>query len=164
MNIKEFYHTVRKLKDIERAGWVERGVKNPESVSDHSFMVTLLCMILPKEGIDREKAIKMALVHDLVESVAGDMITKEHWEMGGTITKEEKSKKEEQALKRILLHLPEKNSKEIFDLWKEADEEKTTEAKFVKDVDIAEMIMQAYNYHSKSNFQKPLEHFGTIKI
>ena len=30
------------LKDVERAGWVLRGVERPESVADHSFAVALL--------------------------------------------------------------------------------------------------------------------------
>ena len=79
MNIVEFYKTVRKLKEIKRAGWIERGIKNSESVADHSFMVTILCIAFPKQEINKEKAIKMALVHDLGESEIGDLITKEHW-------------------------------------------------------------------------------------
>jgi len=163
MNLKKFYQTVRKLKEITKSGWIERGVRDAESVSDHSFMTTVLCMVVPKKGIDKEKVIKMALIHDLAESEAGDLITKEHWEQGGTITKAKKFKMEEKSMKNIISNLPESEAKEILDLWKESEEGKTTEALFVRDIDVLEMIMQAYDYYRKNNFKKPLEGFWDEK-
>ena len=41
-----FLHTLERLKNIPRAGWVMRGVRSPESVSDHSFRMVVLCMML----------------------------------------------------------------------------------------------------------------------
>jgi len=163
MNIKKFYQTVRKLKEIKRSGWIERGVVNAESVSDHSFMTTLLCMVIPKKGIDKEKVIKMSLIHDLAESEIGDIITKEHWEQGGTITRSEKFEKEERAMKNITSNLSESEAKEILDLWKENEEGKTPEALFIRDIDVLEMIMQAYDYYRKNNFKKSLEGFWDKK-
>jgi putative hydrolase of HD superfamily len=159
MNLPEFYKTVKKLKEIRRAGWLERGVKDAESVADHSFMVAVLCSAFPKQGIDKDKAVKMALFHDLAESKIGDLITKEHWKEGGSITTEEKNKKEEKALKEILSHLEEKKEKEIFNIWKEFEEGETNEAKFVNDMDTLERTLQALDYRSKGNFKKPLEPF-----
>jgi putative hydrolase of HD superfamily len=163
MDITKFYKTVRKLKDVKRTGWIERGVKTPESVSDHSFMTAILCVALSAKGIDKEKAIKMALVHDLAESEIGDIITKESWTEGGTMAKDEKIKMERDAMKRLASCLSELESKEVFELWKEFEEEKSPEARFVKDVDRAETILQAYDYHSKNNFKKPLQPFWDKK-
>jgi len=42
-----------RLKDTVRAGWVLRGIRDPESVADHSWGTALLCMIYgPSAGID----------------------------------------------------------------------------------------------------------------
>jgi putative hydrolase of HD superfamily len=63
-----------KLKELKRTGWVESGILEPESVADHSYRTTLLAMILSdQKGLDTLKTVKMALLHDLVESVTGDL-------------------------------------------------------------------------------------------
>jgi putative hydrolases of HD superfamily len=159
MDIKNFYQNVRNLKLIKRTGWVERGVKDPESVSDHSFMVALLCLAFPKDGIYKDKAVMMALVHDLAESKTGDIISKENWPEGGTMSSSEKSKLEEDAIQKILSNLQDEDSDEIFRLWKEYDEGKTPEAKFVRDIDILERTMQALEYHVKGDYEKTLVPF-----
>jgi putative hydrolase of HD superfamily len=159
MNILKFYQIVSKLKETKRSGWVERGVTDAESVSDHSFMTALLCMTILKKGINREKAIKMALVHDLAESEIGDLITKEHWEQGGTIARSEKAKKEEKAMKEIVSNLSAEEASEIMGLWKDYEDERNPEAIFVRDMDVLEMILQAYSYHKNGNFKKSLDVF-----
>ena len=48
-------------------------IKNPESVADHTYvmsaMVMVFCDIL---GMKTERAMKMAILHDLGESIIGD--------------------------------------------------------------------------------------------
>lgn len=170
MNLVNFYKTVRKLKDIKRSGWVERGVKESESVSDHCFMVAILCLIIPKDGVDKNRAIKMALVHDLAESETGDVMERGHftgelpadWEKQ-IMAKTEKDEREKKEMEKIISNLPEDMSKEIFDLWKEYEERKTKEASFVKDIDVLERVFQALDYHSKQNYENPLEVFWDNK-
>lgn len=41
-----FLHTLERLKNIPRAGWVKRGVRSLESVSDHSFRMVVLCLMI----------------------------------------------------------------------------------------------------------------------
>ena len=41
-----FLHFLERLKNIPRAGWVKRGVQSPESVSDHSYRMVVLCLML----------------------------------------------------------------------------------------------------------------------
>ncbi len=156
---KEFLGAMEKIKHIKRSGWVERGVKNAESTADHIFMMALMCMTLPAEGIDRAKAIKMALVHDIAEAKVGDIITTEAWQGGGHMPKAEKEKKEREGMKELLSTLPKETAKEIRELWEEFMEHKTPEAVFVSDIDIAERMIQAYRYHKAGNFEKPLEGF-----
>jgi putative hydrolase of HD superfamily len=156
---KEFLELMEKIKHIRRTGWVERGVKNAESTADHSFMMALMCMTLPAEGIDRGKAVKMALVHDIAEVKAGDIIPFEYWKDGGSMPMEKKIAKEKQGFEELLSTLPEDAAKEIRELWEEFMEGKTPEASFVRDIDRAECMIQAYRYHKAGNFGKPLEGF-----
>ncbi|MBL8966171.1 MAG: HD domain-containing protein, partial [Spirochaetaceae bacterium] len=61
------------LKRLFRQGWLKRGLPEAacESVADHSFGTAILALLLagrpPHEGVDREKAVRMALVHELCE-------------------------------------------------------------------------------------------------
>jgi putative hydrolase of HD superfamily len=159
MSILEFYDSVEKLKDVKREGWIDRGVKNPESVADHSFMMAILCMVIPCTGVDKGKAIRMALVHDLAESVTGDLISKENWPSGGSVTNEEKRELEKKALEGIVSGLDSESAKEIVELWTEFNEGTSREARFVNEIDVAQMIIRAIGYQKEGNFKKPMEPF-----
>jgi len=72
----KFFIEIGKLKKMPRRGWVIRGVKNPESIAEHSFRATIMAWILAgykNKKINMEKLLKMALVHDLCEIYAGDI-------------------------------------------------------------------------------------------
>jgi putative hydrolase of HD superfamily len=58
------------LDRIPRAGFLLRGVAEPESVAAHSFFLALLvCLVAPRcnPPLDVLKAARMALIHDLPE-------------------------------------------------------------------------------------------------
>jgi 5'-deoxynucleotidase YfbR-like HD superfamily hydrolase len=63
------------LDRIPRAGFVLRGVAEPESVTEHSWHVLFLVWVLGRqiEGLDLGRAIEIALVHDLAELRIGDL-------------------------------------------------------------------------------------------
>lgn len=65
------FEQIHPLDRIARAGYVLRGVPEPESVSAHSHFVSLLTLLFvdafPAE-FDRSKAITLALIHDLAEA------------------------------------------------------------------------------------------------
>ena len=96
--IEDFFQKVLELKNIPRQGWKEKlGINNPESVADHSYSTTVMSMILSDlEGLNSEKIIRMALLHDLAESVIGDIIPND-------ITKNEKISKEDVKRQKTLL-------------------------------------------------------------
>ena len=65
----------RILKYITRGsyGYLKSPVK--ENVAEHNFYVILIAWILAKkEKVNIEKAIKMAILHDLVEARGGEKI------------------------------------------------------------------------------------------
>ncbi|KAN0019006.1 hypothetical protein ACTFIU_002208 [Dictyostelium citrinum] len=150
-NYLEFFKICGKLKTLKRTGWVNHGIELPESVSDHMYRMAMMGMCLDKKElvgldgkeIDKIKIIKMALVHDLGESLVGDFTPHDK------ITKEEKYQLEKNAMIEITNTLSEEVGKEIFDLWQEYEDCKTNEALLVKDFDKFEMILQAYEYEKQ---------------
>jgi len=55
MDLLEFAKKVRELKDLKRTGWVQRGVSDPESVADHSFMLAILACVYSKNSVSIQK-------------------------------------------------------------------------------------------------------------
>ncbi len=60
---------INSLKRIKRSGWWLAGVKDPESVAEHSFTTAIIAYVLAKmEGENPEKLACAALWHDVHES------------------------------------------------------------------------------------------------
>jgi 5'-deoxynucleotidase YfbR-like HD superfamily hydrolase len=67
----EVLQAAGRLKTLKRAGWVRVGLPEPESVADHSFRVALLAVLFgPRLGLNGEKLVRLALLHDLAEARA----------------------------------------------------------------------------------------------
>ncbi|MBW2997153.1 HD domain-containing protein [Candidatus Woesearchaeota archaeon] len=163
MDLVRFFEIASELKRVKRTGWIKRGVRDVESVADHTFMVTLLCMTMPQTGIDKEKAMKLAIVHDVAEVVTGDVVSTDKCTEIGEVTKKERMETERKAMKKVLSGLDDSIAKEIMGLWEEYTEGKTPEAIFVSDMDVAETMLQALEYHKKGNYEKPLDSFWEEK-
>jgi len=162
----DFLKLSLELKKLKRTGWVDRKINNPESVADHSYQVALMALVFGKKlGIDVNKAVKMALIHDLPEAIVGDISVdqrhnyKNSLGIKPTITNEEKKEKEEQAMKEILKLLDKKTAKEIHELSKEYEERKTKTARIVKELDSLEVILQALEYQKENIENKNIEDF-----
>ncbi|XP_059637583.1 uncharacterized protein LOC132279580 [Cornus florida] len=149
----DFLSLCHRLKTTKRAGWVKRDVQNPESIADHMYRMGLMALISSDiPGINRDKCIKMAIVHDIAEAIVGDITPSDG------IPKLEKSRREREALDHMCKLLgggP--RAKEIDELWMEYEENASMEAKIVKDFDKVEMILQALEYENEQG--KDLEEF-----
>ena len=152
--IENFFQKVLELKNVPRQGWKEKlGVNNPESVADHSYSTAVMSMILSDlQGLNSEKIIKMALLHDLAESIIGD-ITPDH------ITKNEKNSKENLVMKQILKNLPSKITEQYFEIWTEYQKNSSQEAILIHDIDKLEMAFQAKFYQDKGIPKEKLQTF-----
>jgi putative hydrolase of HD superfamily len=70
------FETIHPLDRIGRAGFVLRGVCEPESVAAHSHFVSLMALLFADrypDQFDRGKLLAMALTHDLPESLLMDI-------------------------------------------------------------------------------------------
>lgn len=74
--VVRLFEEIHPLDRVPRAGFVLRGVTEPESVAAHSHFVALMALLFAEEypdRFDREKLLTMALVHDLAEAKLMDI-------------------------------------------------------------------------------------------
>lgn len=145
--------TISNLKKIKRKGWLVKKIKNPESVADHTTLMALMAMLWAKKyQVDELKLIKMALLHDLAEAEISDDIGRHDG-----IGPEKKHQMEEEAMKRLCSRFPE--GKEWFEIWKEAEQLKTKEAKLVKQFDGLDLVIQALEYEKQVDDPREMDEF-----
>ncbi|KAJ6189759.1 hypothetical protein N7519_004667 [Penicillium mononematosum] len=160
-----FLHAIETLKHLPRTGWLRMFDDNPErveSVAAHSFRVAILAMLAPENlNLDVGKCTEMALVHDLAESVIGDIPT---W---AKVPKERKYEMEHngfQYLHNLLQTYSPKTATKISELWLEFEQGETPEAKWVKEMDKFECLVQAHEYEQETFGKKDFGEFqGQLK-
>ena len=154
-----FLESVLRIKSVKRAGWVSKaGISNPESVSDHTYSMCAIGMILSDMlGLDTDRVTKMIILHDLDESIIGDY-------MPGEITKEKKRIEERKAMNCILYQMPITVRSNYKRIWLEYQANKTQVAKFVHKLDKLEMAMQARQYINEGYSNDTLiQFFGSAR-
>jgi putative hydrolases of HD superfamily len=139
----EFSLDYLRLKQIYREGWIRRNLpeKQCESVADHSFGVALLSYVIAEEYMPQlniSKVMKMALIHDLPEVIVGDITPLDN------ISVSDKNDAEYEALSIIFSRFS--NPDNYLSLFKEYQEQKSDESKFVYQIDKLEMLFQAVLY------------------
>lgn len=137
-----------RLKDEPRQGWVLRGVHAPESVAAHAWGTALLCLMFADEaGVDRDRALAIATVHDLAEAETGDIPARVH-PADRTVAPTDKASLEAAAIERLLAgELP-----AALALWREYEAGGTTEARFVRDMNLVDMALQALAYEEQARY------------
>ncbi len=136
-----FFNLVLGLKHVRRSGWIfKAGISSPESVADHTFSLCMMATVFSDlTGLNTERAIKMAILHDLGESIIGDF-------MPGQISTTVKKELERKAMISILKNLPKPLCIEYSHIWAEYVDQRTLLSKFIRDLDKLEMIFQARQY------------------
>jgi len=152
--LESFFQKVLLLKNIQRQGWKNKlGMNNVESVADHSYSTAMMSMVISDlEGLDTAKIIKMALLHDLAESVIGDITP-------GKIKGELKINIENKAMIQILENLPSDLSQQYSVLWDDFQKNSSREANFLHEIDKLEMVFQAKFYLDKGISKEKLRSF-----
>ncbi len=173
-NSLDFLLEIGKLKGKKRRGWEIHKFKKPETTAEHILHLTMLVWVLGKEKkIDLEKAIKIALVHDLCEIYSPDFTSYDAVaikEKGRVSIKEvlsnkpvtgrptnaqrkklEKIKKklETKAMDKILSKAPKSIKGEIYSLWTDYEKGLTEEGRFVKQADKMINLIQGLEYWRK---------------
>jgi putative hydrolase of HD superfamily len=179
-DLNNFFTNIQKLKRKKRRGWLVHRIEDSESTASHIFRMAILSWILGREkGLNSEKVIKMALVHDLCEVFTFDetpydpFLPKkidssksqveakkilEKWPPFTLEQKEEKSKKKRErefrALNKLVANLKGDLKDEMIEIWLDFENGLSQEARFLKQTDKAENFLQGMEYW---------ERYGTIK-
>lgn len=142
----EFLRVIGKLKRLERTGWIHHKIRNPESVADHSYRLSMASLLITDPLIDKNRLVRLVLVHDLAESLVGDIVTVGPFK-DKRYTIEDKKRMEHDAIKKITKNLKNKEiSEEIYRLWKEFEDQITPESQLGKDLDKFDCMLQADEY------------------
>ena len=144
---QEIFKLFKKIHSLKRTGWLNHNVKDPESVAEHTYAVTLMTLLQTPQTIDKNKAVNMALLHDIQETLIGD------YAPGDNITPQEKAQKELQAIKEIAKSL---KKPEILTIFKEFEAKKSKESRWVKDLDHLDAVLLAGYYDQKRRAQQSL--------
>ena len=147
--ISNFFFQIANLKNIPRTGWKTKlHISNPESVADHSYMMTVMAMIMSDiKNLNTEKIIKMSLLHDWAESKIGDFMPDE-------IETDKKIALEENAMNEILGILPHSIKDDYSTIWNEYQDMISSESKLVHEIDKLEMALQAKIYEKDADPEK----------
>lgn len=129
------------LRFVDRT-W--RQFLSPEfaNVSEHMFRVAWIALLLARleHNVHHEKILKLALVHDVSEVRAGDV---------NGLQKRYTTRDEPRAVRDTLYNTS--LSEEMVTLWDEAHEQKTAEARIVKDADYLDQILELKEQQANGN-------------
>lgn len=141
-NVVNFYIICNKLKNVIRTGWIAWNVKRNrlESVAEHIYSTQMLAIAMKSEygyDIDIMKVIYMLAIHELGETVIGDLTQFQ-------ISNEEKEIIEHEAVSKILEGLL--DGEYIKELFLEFDRHETKESIFAYQCDKLECDLQSKLY------------------
>ena len=161
-----------RLKTEKRTGWLLDGIRDGESVAEHSWRSGLMALLLAQEErVNPERLCAMLLLHDLAEARTGDLVTadKEQYHSKGPplhyrrqnhrfVPLAEKRRREAAALRALLKPLGPK-ARPLRSLLNEYNGRKTRTARLAKDTDILEMALQALEYGRAGAASHPIDHY-----
>jgi putative hydrolase of HD superfamily len=137
---------LQRLNRLERTGWTLRGLPSgTESVAAHSFGVSVTAMMLADEikargaGVDVERVLRMALLHDWAEARVGDMPRTATSYFGADTRK----KAETLAFADIIRGVG-AGEQEYKTLYNDYEQRNSLEARLVKAADVINLLVQAY--------------------
>lgn len=161
-----YFHLLELLKTTKREGWRRFGVNYGESIADHMYRMSLISMLAPPAlaaTLDMNRCIKMCLIHDMAESLVGDITPVDG------VAKPEKSRREATTMDYITETLlgnvyggESAIGKEIRAIWQEYEDSQTPESHFVHDVDKMELLLQMMEYEKRGQGNLDLNEFAYV--
>jgi|GEM_PF-5378932 len=146
----ETYNCYSKAKGVERAGWVDNLIPAPENIVEHMYNTWLMGLLYLPNSIDNEtdydknKVLKMLLIHDLGETITGDIPKPQK------VNAPQYAADEDFVMRSLLLKgtYPQMtNMTEYYSLWEEWEAKATINAHIAKDLDTIQAIYQFCIYN-----------------
>jgi putative hydrolase of HD superfamily len=142
--ITGFLYEIGLLKRYPRTGWLQLGVRTPESVADHSFRASVAASVIASlEGADPQRAAFLALWHDSQETRTTDLphLTK------GYVT----ATANERVTADQVRPLPPAIADVVSGAVAEYESAETLEARCARDADKLECLLQAREYEDQGH-------------
>jgi putative hydrolases of HD superfamily len=138
--ILDFISEAGMLKRVHRSGWSVLGIKDPESVADHSFRCAVIGYILAHmEKVFPYKIILMTLFNDIHEARITDL-----HKMAQRYIEAEPA--EDKSFHEQISFLPGTLKSELGAFRDEYREQKTIDSIIARDADVLECLIQAKEY------------------
>jgi putative hydrolase of HD superfamily len=142
--ITRFLYEIGLLKRYPRTGWLQLGVRIPESVADHSFRASIVASVIASmEGADPQRAAFLALWHDSQETRTTDLPHLAQRYVEAT-PHEQVTEDQVRPLPPVLAGL-------IRAAVREYEAGQTPEARCARDADKLEMLLQAREYEDQGH-------------
>lgn len=141
--VARFLYEAGTLKAAKRTGWWMAGVRDPESVAEHSWRTALIASIIAKlEGADPARAAFLAVWHDSQETRTGDV---NH--LGKKYTQGEVDPRAITADQ--VAGFPQELAQAVVEVVAEYEERESLEAVCARDADKLECMIQGVEYRSQ---------------
>ncbi|WP_329167572.1 HD domain-containing protein [Streptomyces sp. NBC_01267] len=141
-SVAHFLFGAGTLKQARRTGWWMAGVRDPESVADHSWRTSLIASIIAKlEGADPARAAFLAVWHDSQESRTGDVNYLGKKYASGADPREVTADQ--------VAGMPEVLASTVRDLVAEYEAKESPEAVCARDADKLECLLQGIEYKAQ---------------
>ncbi|MET8868493.1 HD domain-containing protein [Nonomuraea sp. NPDC049421] len=132
------------LKRYKRTGWLVAGVRDPESIAEHSFRAAVLAAVIARlEGANPERAAFMSLFHDTQETRITDIPY-----VGKLYLKPAPN---EEVTADQVRHVPAEVAGMLRDAVGEYEEKASLEAVCARDADKLECLIQAVEYREQGH-------------
>lgn len=131
------------LKQVGRSGWAVLGIKNAESVADHSFRCAVIGYVLARmEKVTPYKVLLMSIFNDIQEARITDLhkMAQRYVDAGTT---------EDGAFYEQINSLPSGMKDELRSMRREYKRQATAESVIARDADILECLIQAREYYQQ---------------
>ena len=152
------------LSKLQRTGWVQRGVENPETVAEHTMALKRLGKILGEfSETERKELLDMLEVHDWPEAVHGDEVILHNGDDSVYASlKSTKFEKEQNALRPICEKMG-SVGKTIFNLWMRFETSDDAVANFGRQLDKYQAVEKALEYEREQRIELFREFFDYSK-
>jgi len=128
------------LKSVRRSGWWMIGIKNGESVAEHSFRTGLLGYLLATmEGVDPYPVVMMSLLNDLHEARINDLHKVGHRYIDFRAA-------EKKASAEQLANLPPAIRKDLTAWSRQLHDQSNRASVIARDADLLECMIQGKEY------------------
>jgi putative hydrolases of HD superfamily len=160
-----FFHMLERLKTTKREGWRRFNIDHGESIGDHMYRMAIITMLCPPTlamKLDIARCTKMALIHDMAESLVGDITPVDG------VSKSEKSRREAETMDYLCTGLlgnvntSSGQAESIRQVWQEYEDSETLESHFVHDVDKMELLLQMMEYEKSHGGRIDLGEFSRV--